>query len=192
MNTSKLLPVAALVTMLVGAGAMVATAQTLNDTAGQGPRGQGGMMQADMMQADWGRGDGQGRGHGGRGGHGGHGRGGPMGGMMHEVFAQVDADGDGAVTQAEIDTWRTAQVTAADTSGDGQLSLAEFTPAWAAFMQSRVVDDFQALDNDGDGQITAAEIDARLGGVVERFDQNGDGALSPADRMGRGGHGGNG
>jgi hypothetical protein len=183
MNPSKLLPVTALVAMLVGAGAMVATAQTLNDTATQGDT-------ATVTPADWGRGDGEGRGHGrhGRGGM----MGGPMGGMMQDVFAQVDADGDGAVTQAEIDTWRTARVTAADTSGDGQISLAEFTPAWTTFMQARIVDDFQTLDNDGDGQITATEIDARLGGVVGRFDQNGDGALSPADRMGRGGHGGHG
>jgi hypothetical protein len=188
MNTSKLLPLAALATMLAGAGAMVATAQTLNDTATQGAG-------ATVMQADWGRG---GEGHGG--GRGGHGRGGymgghmggPMGGMFQQVFAEIDADADGAVTQAEIDTWRAAKVTAADTSGDGQISLAEFTPAWTAFMQARIVDDFQALDEDGDGQITAAEIDARLGNVVSRMDQDGDGALSPADRMHRGGRGGNG
>jgi hypothetical protein len=175
MNTSKLLPIAALVTMLAGAGAMVATAQTMNDNAAAGD--------TSVMHADWGHGGG-----GQRHGRGGPGRGGPMGAMFQEVFAQVDADGDGAVTQAEIDSWRSTQMTAADTSGDGQISLAEFTPAWTAFMQSRIVDDFQALDEDGNGHITAAEMDARLGNIVTRMDQNGDGALSPADRGGRGNH----
>ncbi len=164
MNTQKILPLAALVTMLVGAGAMVATAQNLDTPAAD----------TAVVQADFG---------GGRGGHGG-GRGGDM---LREILTLVDADNDGAISQAEIDTFRAAQVGAADTNGDGQISLAEFGPAWTTFMQSRIVDDFQRLDDNGDGQIAADELDARLGGVVERMDRNGDGLLSPDDRGRRGG-----
>lgn len=174
MKTSKLLPLAALATMLAGAGAMVATAQTMNGTAGgEGP---------GSVQADWGR-DGDGHRHG----RSGQGRGGPlMGGLFPQVFAQIDTDGDNAVTQAEIDTWRAAEMAGADTSGDGRISLAEFTPAWTTFMQARIVDDFQRLDDDGDGQITTAEVDARLGAVVALMDRDGDGTLSPADHRARG------
>ena len=41
---------------------------------------------------------------------------------------------------------------------------------------------FQFLDADANGQITKAELDRRRAGIVERFDRNGDGALSMDDR----------
>ena len=126
------------------------------------------------------------RGHGGHGPRGMTGRGGPGGMMTMRLFEEVDADGDGAVTQAEIDAYRTAQVGGADADGDGSLSLDEFQTLWLDQMRPRMVDAFQNLDEDGDGRITEAELDDRFGRVVARLDRNGDGALSPADRGGRG------
>ena len=41
---------------------------------------------------------------------------------------------------------------------------------------------FEFLDSDANGQIIKAAIDQRCVGIVERFDRNGDGALSMDDR----------
>lgn len=120
--------------------------------------------------------------------HGREGRHGKRGrfGMMRQIMEQVDANGDRAVTQEEIDTYRAARVAEADVSGDGNLSLEEFETAYAQMTRMRMVDAFQELDQDGDGQITQAEMDSRFGGVVERMDRNGDGKLSREDRGRRG------
>ena len=114
------------------------------------------------------------------------GRWGGRGGMARRMLTQADADGDGSVTQAEIDAFLAEQVRSADADADGSLALAEFETVFAEQTRPRMVDAFQALDEDGDGQITTAEIDGRFGSIVERLDRNGDGALSADDRR-RGG-----
>ena len=101
--------------------------------------------------------------------------------MMRTVFRQADSDGDGALTQAEIDTFRSAQVDRADVSGDGALSLDEFETLYREFTRNRMVNAFQRLDADGDGQISAAEMDDRFGDVVARMDRNDDGVLTLQD-----------
>lgn len=116
----------------------------------------------------------------------GHGRGFGGPGLMRSLFAEVDGDGDGAVTQAEIDAFRTAQIEAADANGDGAVALDEFATVYFERMRPMMVDAFQSFDEDGDGSITSAELDERFGDVVNRLDRNGDGALSPEDRGRRG------
>ncbi|MFP1631297.1 EF-hand domain-containing protein [Zhengella sp. ZM62] len=185
MNRSTLLAAALVAITVTGTGAVVAIAQ---DGA---PQAMGQQMQGmKMMRAGWGDGErGWGR-HGGEGRHWGkhhggrHGMGG-HGGMFRTLFTEVDADKDGKITQAEIDTFREAKVASADASGDGSLSIEEFDTLYREFTRSRMVDAFQRLDDDGDGQITRAELDARLANVVKFMDRNGDGALSMEDR-GRG------
>jgi hypothetical protein len=109
---------------------------------------------------------------------------GPMGGQ--QMFAAVDADGDGAITQGEIDAFLAAQLSEADADADGALALEEFAPIFAERLRPRMVDAFQRLDADGSGEVTAAELDARFGAVVERLDRDGDDALTLQDgRRGR-------
>jgi hypothetical protein len=176
MTTSRFLPIAALALGLTAAGAMLATAQsTTPDPAAPGASSETSVQPVEFRH-------GGGPGFGGRDG----------GGLMRAIFAQVDADGNGAITQAEVDAFRTAQVAAADASGDGNLSLDEFATVYAQIMRPQMVDAFQALDEDGDGAVTAAEMDARFGSVVAEMDRNGDGALSPDDRPKRGDRGGRG
>ncbi|MEM7487753.1 MAG: EF-hand domain-containing protein, partial [Pseudomonadota bacterium] len=106
-------------------------------------------------------------------------RGGMRGGeMFRDVFDAADADGDGTVTQAEIDAYRDARVSEVDVSGDGALSIEEFDTLYRDLTRSRMVDAFQALDADGDGQISAEEMDRRVARFVERMDRDGDGALT--------------
>ena len=112
------------------------------------------------------------------------GRGG--GGLLRDAFANADADGNGALTQAEIDQYLATQLTETDANGDGAVALDEFETFYTQRTRDRMVDAFQRLDDDGNGQITSAELSDRFGTVVQRFDRNGDGALSPEDRRGRG------
>ncbi|MFD1342286.1 EF-hand domain-containing protein [Litorisediminicola beolgyonensis] len=187
MTTNRILPLAFVTAMLIGGGAMVATAQD----AAQPAQPETSASETAPMRAHF-RGEHGERGeHGGRGEHGAHGmRGGkhgPQGGMFGgrgqgqmfaTLFAEIDADGDGSVTQDEIDTFRAARVAEADASGDGALSIEEFDTLYRAFTRARMVDQFQELDADGDGSISAAEMDARFGSIVERMDHDGDGALT--------------
>lgn len=189
MKRTDLIPALALVGAITLSGTMVATAQNLPAT-GDAPQagvkiqpihgeGKGGFWRNrhdddddDHRRFDRSR-------FGGREGHGDGAQ------MMLKLFAQIDADDNGEVTQAEIDAYRSAQISGADASGDGNLSIEEFDTLYRAFTRERMVDAFQRLDDDGDGQITPAELDLRLDGVVERMDRNGDGVLTIQDRRGR-------
>lgn len=158
MTKFKLIP-ATLVAALLMSGATVAGAQDMSGASKD-------MMQAQTMK------------HGmKRGGHGGH-------GMMRQIMAKADANGDGAVTQDEIDTFRASLVEDADVSGDGNLSLDEFQAIHMELMRERMVDMFQRLDADGDGAVTQAEMDDHFGNIVARMDRNDDGQLDRDDRRG--------
>lgn len=88
---------------------------------------------------------------------GGMGSGGMMGGKLFQSF---DADDDGTVTPEEARAGLTGQLETYDANGDGTLSIEEFETLHAASIRSRMVDRFQALDEDGDGQVTGDEITA--------------------------------
>ena len=101
---------------------------------------------------------------------------------IRELFATFDTDGDGLVTQDEIDGVRAAELAEFDADGDGTLSLEEYQALWLARVYERMVDAFQQLDADGNGEITIEEFNAGLANIVARMDQNGDGALGEDDR----------
>ena len=107
-----------------------------------------------------------------------------------EMAAAVDADGDGKLTQAEIDKARNDRHAAHDADGDGNLDLEEFAGVWRETTRPLTVRVFQMLDTDGDAVVTRAEYDRPLANVVERLDRDGDGALSPRDRRRHHRHGG--
>lgn len=127
------------------------------------------------------QGDGMGR-------HGGFERGHAMGGHMMSMFETFDGDGDGKLTQGEIDNARKDRFAAFDGDGDGKLTLQEYQALWLDAMRSRMVDRFQDLDEDGDGVVTATEFAAPFARTVMRMDRNDDGMLS-RDDMGRRGSG---
>ncbi|MEM7223058.1 MAG: hypothetical protein AAF495_08785 [Pseudomonadota bacterium] len=111
-------------------------------------------------------------------GKGGH-HGGRHMGMMLEFY---DADGDGKLTQVELDNGRSEQLVTFDTDGDQQLTLEEYEALWLDAMRSRMVDRFQHLDEDGDGVVTLVEYTEPMSDLVARKDRNGDGALSREDK----------
>jgi hypothetical protein len=119
-------------------------------------------------------------------GHGGHGPN-PQDIMAFVARAEAlmerfDTDGDGTVTQAEIDAARAAELAEYDADGDGNLTLEEYQAFWLDRVYERMVDSFQALDANGDGEITVEEFNAGLANIVARLDQNGDGGLNADDR----------
>ena len=113
---------------------------------------------------------------------------GMMGGLgAEQLLREVDTDRDGRMTQAEIDAAVNARFARFDADGNGRLSLDEFNALWADVTRPAAVRAFQFMDPNGDASVTKAEVDERTSRLVQRFDRNGDGALSMQDRGGRGG-----
>ncbi len=113
-----------------------------------------------------------------------------MGGFgAEQLLREVDTDRDGRITQAEIDAAVNARFARFDADGNGRLSLDEFNALWADVTRPAAVRAFQFMDPNGDASVTKAEIEERTGRLVQRFDRNGDGALSMQDRGGRSGPG---
>ncbi|WP_424928218.1 hypothetical protein [Amaricoccus tamworthensis] len=169
MKKSNIIPVTFLAAATVLSGLTFATAQTEADNTTAPTE----VSESDgrIVHAKFG---------GGRGDH----RGGRA--MFGQILKNVDADADGSVSQTEIDSYRSALVTGADQSGEGNISLDEFESIYLEIVRNRMVDTFQNLDEDGDGVITQAEMDERFGNIVERMDRNDDGVLNGDDRRGDG------
>lgn len=114
---------------------------------------------------------------------------GPLGrgpGMMGTMLLdQFDADGDGKVSRAEVDAFRKARLESADRNRDGRLDQVEFETLWLEVTRPMRIRAFQMLDADGDGIVTAVELERPVNRMFARMDRDGDGFLAPmtgADR----------
>ncbi|PWJ21235.1 EF-hand domain-containing protein [Jannaschia seohaensis] len=112
------------------------------------------------------------------------------------AFSEVDANGDGAVTQDELRALARGRgrdrLAAADADGDGVLTRDEALAAAQERAADRVNRMFDRLDTDGDDALTEAERMAgreahgdrmRHGGgrMFQRADANGDGSIDSAE-----------
>jgi hypothetical protein len=118
-----------------------------------------------------------------------------------------DADGDGTVTQEEIEGGRAERFSAADADGDGALSAEELIAMEEAIGQearlARAVAVVARMDDNGDGLLQVEELEARTPQIAPLFDEldtDSDGSISLAEMeaghppqgdgaSGRGGHG---
>lgn len=104
------------------------------------------------------------------------------------VFSELDANGDGFLTQEEMDARKAAKFSETDANGDGQLSAEEILASQEqrenerrAKRAERMI---EALDTNDDGLISEEEMAAHEGGkrrggnLFERADANEDGQIS--------------
>lgn len=102
-------------------------------------------------------------------------------------FAAMDANKDGKLSKDEMEAYQTAKVTAMDTNGDGFISAEEMSADMLAKMQARlgeiVKKRIDARDDNGDGKLSMDEMSAGEGAqrMFNRADQDNDGMLSQAE-----------
>ncbi|KIC47099.1 calcium-binding protein [Ruegeria sp. ANG-S4] len=96
------------------------------------------------------------------------------------TFQELDADGDGQITQAEIEAHRAQRFTSADADGDGQLSLEEMQAAAQSRANERVQKMFERQDANNDGFLSEDELPKPRRGakMFERIDADGNGSIS--------------
>ena len=98
-------------------------------------------------------------------------------------FEQVDANGDGTITEAEMLAAAGDRFQDADSDGDGSVSLEEFAAAQEALQeerrQARLERLFGRMDANDDGQLTQDELEASVAERFDRMDRNDDGELTP-------------
>ena len=117
-------------------------------------------------------------------------------------FEQFDQNGDGVLSVADIEAARAERFAMIDADGNGSLSPEEFANQRGAARAARAGDRVEELDQNGDGLLSAEEMASaepgerrgmrkgRRGGgdpmqrlvrLIERFDTDGDSALSEAE-----------
>ena len=104
----------------------------------------------------------------------------PHGGKgMVEKF---DTDGDGSITQEEVEAYKAERFAEADANDDGSLTMEEienFREAERArMMEQHKQRMFDRQDEDGDGTISLDEFDQGSGKIFERVDADDDGVIT--------------
>lgn len=130
------------------------------------------------------------------------GRGGGMGGQIALHFDEIDTDGNGALSEAEIEAHKTARFNAADTNGDGALSAEELAAQHEAKQAERSAQRLSKMiekhDKDGDGALSLDEMGSdRSSKMFERLDKDDNDEISKEELEAakerfagrRGGHG---
>lgn len=106
-----------------------------------------------------------------------HGKHGGMRAHAMDLFDRIDGNADGKVARTEVAAYRDSLIERHDADNDRAINLDEFTGLLAEQMRPMIVDRFQALDDDGNGVITVAEIDGKVNRMMRRLDDNGDDAI---------------
>ncbi len=95
-------------------------------------------------------------------------------------FQELDANGDGQVTQGELQDHRAARFAKLDSDGDGKLSAAELQAEGQKKGTERANRMIEKFDTDGDGALSAQEMPQPRdsGKLFARMDSDGSGGIS--------------
>lgn len=107
-------------------------------------------------------------------------------GGLRPAFSDLDVNGDGQITKADIEARQAARFAAIDTDGNGTLSAQELITAARAKSESRIKTRTEKMlgrrDANGDGVLSAEEIAPKaMPRLFKRLDTDGDGAVSLAE-----------
>lgn len=99
---------------------------------------------------------------------------------MDVTFQELDADGNGEITKAEMDAHRKARFSKADTNGDGKLSVEEMQARAQEHAKERAGKMLERHDANKDGFLTEDELPKprKAGKFFDRMDADGNGAIS--------------
>lgn len=92
----------------------------------------------------------------------------------------TDSDGDGNITEAELDAQKEKLLSEADADGDGTLTREERRAYRQQKRQERRAE--RNPDKDGDGVVSYAEYQTAAEERFKRLDKNNDGVLSEDER----------
>jgi hypothetical protein len=106
--------------------------------------------------------------------------------LANAKFGDVDADGDGKVTQAEHSAWASQKFTRMDSNGDGKVTAAEMAAekdrtGKAAKGGMSAEEKIRAIDTNGDGSLSKEEHEAGTVAKFTEMDANKDGSLSKTE-----------
>ena len=102
-------------------------------------------------------------------------------GGQRASFEQLDQDGNGEVTQAEMAAQAAARFAEADSNGDGLLTKEEISAKAGERAQKRLDRMFERRDANGDGALNLEEMTPDAERVAARFkkiDADGSGGIS--------------
>lgn len=107
------------------------------------------------------------------------------------ILERFDANGDGQITQAEVDAAAEARFAEADANGDGTLSVEEMIARAEARRMERLTTRIERmvarLDTDGDGALSADEMaERRDGRFFDMLDADNDGVITGEELAERG------
>lgn len=98
-------------------------------------------------------------------------------------FETLDVDGSGEITIEDLTALRDSRFADLDSNGDGAISQDEFVAAQVARSEERATRMFDRLDADGDGTLSRDVIESRGRGgmgerMISRFDEDNSGGIS--------------
>ena len=106
-------------------------------------------------------------------------------GKMQDHLKEMDADGDGKVSETEMTAYRSAKFKQADADGDGTLTQTELVSFHQAEMQRRREERqakmFAAIDKDGSGGASLEEFLTAGPHSFDRMDRDDDGFIDASD-----------
>lgn len=118
------------------------------------------------------------------------GHGGPGGPGMRMSFEEIDTDGNGEISQAEMEAMKGAHFADTDTNGDGVVSLEELTAQAVKQVAAHAEKMLKMRDANGDGVLSQEELSKphRMGQMFDRFDADENGSISKEEFEAAGKH----